>query len=120
VVRRGLEPEAVSHWDQTLLQEVTRAGYRIAHGFGEVLSGAHETPYGQPLSALLTAWMMNATVTSALLGTLFGHADGWAVLSAMFTRVITSLIVTSPSPLQSPMHGIGVRVGVGVGVAVGV
>ena len=81
-----------------------------------------EFSYGQPLSALFTAWMVTATVTSAPLATPCGQADAWEVPRAMFTRVITSLTVTSRSPLQSPMHGMGVRVliGVGVGVAAGV
>jgi hypothetical protein len=76
-------------------------------------------PPGQLLSALFTAWMINAMSTSAPLGIPCGHAKGCALPSAMFTIVISSLTVTSPPPSQSPTHGIGGVVEVGDGVGVG-
>lgn len=72
----------------------------------------------QPSSALFTAMMMSATLTEPLVPD--GHAEiGWLPKS-MFTITIISLIVTSPSPLQSPRQITGVAVGVALDVAVAV
>jgi hypothetical protein len=79
-------------------------GVRVGDGVlvGVGVGGKPEHPF----RALFTASMIKATFTSAPLGTPLGHADGWAVPSAMFTSVMISSMVTALSWLQSPTsHG---------------
>ena len=58
---------------------------------------------GQPRSALATAAMISSIDTPPLLSrSTAGHAVIAAEPSAMFTPVMSSLMTTMPSPLQSP------------------
>jgi hypothetical protein len=49
-----------------------------------------------------------------------GQASSGSMLNSIFTPVISSLMLTEPSPLQSPMQVAGVEVGDAVRVVVGV
>src|SRR6185295_6842225 len=74
--------------------------------------------------------MISAMLTAPPFGTPCAQADGCALPRAMFTIVISSAMVTTESPSQSPAQSGGaavdvtpvgtVGVGVGVGVAEGV
>ena len=77
-----------------------------------------ELVWPQPSRALFTAMMMLATVTEPLVPD--GHAEIGLSPRSMFTMTMISLIVTTPSPLQSPRQTTGVPVGVALGVAVAV
>jgi len=64
--------------------------------------------------------MISSIVTSPLpLTSSAGQAEIGRSPRAMFTATISSLMVTMPSPLQSPTHAIAVGVGDGGGVIVG-
>ena len=75
-----------------------------------------------PFSALFTAWMITATLTSPPIGRPpFEHADGWAVPRAMFTSVMRSLMATvsvavavadTGADLLNRKHAAAVRPGV--------
>lgn len=76
--------------------------------------------WGQPLRAFRTARMISLTsMVRSLLASPARHADTGMFPSAMFTMTMISLIVTTPSPLQSPVHTLVHGAAVGLAVAVG-
>ncbi len=71
-------------------------------------------PVGQPFIALSTACMMVLIATGEFPGP--NDRQGVYEPRAMDTPVMSSFTVTTPSPLQSPIHPVTADVGVGVGV----